>query len=118
MVLPIDFPMQCKLPVTGIVPLETLCELLTQAGFRDEQRYVPVDALMQGDNYFDAKGPLSKSWRDGDSIWACAGDEELKCALTKVRELDRSGLLGGYVDEHDHRRRHIGQVTFILATRA
>ena len=100
------------------VPLETLCELLTQTGFCDEQRYVPVDALMQGDNYFDAKGPLSKTWRDGDSIWACAGDEELKCALSKVQELDRSGRLESYVDEHDHQRRHIGQVTFIFATRA
>lgn len=99
------------------VPLETLCVLLKQVGFRIEQRYVPVDALMQGDDYFDPKGPLSKTWRDGDSIWACADDEELQRALSKVEALDKSGQLERYVRENDHRRQHIGQVTFILASR-
>ena len=99
------------------VPLDTLCQLLQECGLRTRQTYVPVDALMQGKDYFDATGPLSRSWRHGDSIWACTSDKELKQALEQVKALEQAERLQRYVEEHDERRRHIGQVTFVLATR-
>lgn len=97
------------------IPLDDLSALLRQCGFRLGPRHVPVDALMQGERYFDGKGPLSKAWRDGDSIWACAGEDELERALHKVAALQQSGQLQQFVREHDRRRPYIGQVTFLLA---
>lgn len=100
------------------IPLDCLRQLLTECHFQQTQTYVPVDALMQGSEYFNPKGPLSKTWRDGDSIWACAKPEELKQALAKLQALDATGQLERYVQEQDQRRQHIGQFTFVLAARA
>ena len=99
------------------IPMDTLCELLNECGFCIEQLYVPVDALMQGEDYFNPRGPLSKAWRDGDSIWARASDEELKNALSRMEAMDRAGQLESFVGQHDAPRHQIGQVTFVLASR-
>ena len=52
------------------VPLDELAEILVASGFAYRGRFSPVDAPVQGDSYFDPRGPLSKEWRDGDSVWS------------------------------------------------
>ena len=59
----------------------------------------------------------SSSWRDGDSFWALADEDELERALTLVRELDGAGKLEDFVAEHDARRPETGQITFLNALR-
>jgi ubiquinone/menaquinone biosynthesis C-methylase UbiE len=99
-------------------PLEALRAMLEDVGFVHHGRFVPADAVALGGAYFDGRGPLSEAWRAGDSTWALAGDEELAEALRRVRELDEAGGLADFVAAHDARRSEIGQVTFLLATRA
>lgn len=99
------------------VALDAIETILVDVGFALSGRFVPVDGVCQGAAYFDGRGPLQKSWRDGDSFWALADAEELEAALATVRDLDQAGSLDGFVAEHDARRREIGQITFLHATR-
>ena len=99
------------------VPLDALRRLLEDAGFACRGSFVPVDAVCQGDAYFDGRGPLSKKWRDGDSLWALADRDELADAVAKVRDLDKSDTLDAFVAEHDGRRTQLGQITFLYAVR-
>lgn len=101
----------------GFVALEVIEAMLVDAGFTLEGRFVPVDGLCQGEAYFSGRGPLDKAWRDGDSFWARADEAELESALDRVRGMDREGTLDAFVAEHDAARAHIGQITFIHATR-
>ncbi len=100
------------------VPLDLLVDMFADAGLAFHDRIVPHDAVCQGDAYFDGRGPLSKQWRDGDSIWATVSDRELAAAIARLRALDRAGALDAFVAEHDARRPAIGQITFLFATRS
>ena len=99
------------------VPIENLAEILQNSGFAYNGRFAPTDATIQSGSYLDPHGPLRKEWRDGDSTWSLVSEEELESALSKARELGREGGLGDYMDHHDARRRDIGQVTILFATR-
>ncbi len=99
-------------------PLEALRAIFEDAGFVNRGSFVPVDAVCQGDAYFDGRGPLDKAWRDGDSFWAQVDAAEVDGALARVRELDAGGTLDAFVTEHDTRRPEIGQITFLSASRA
>ena len=91
--------------------------LLAEAGLEPRGRFVPSDALMRGDAYFDGRGPLDPAWRRGDSLWADVSEAELAQALETVRALDAAGTLDAFVSEHDRRRPSIGQTGFHLAVR-
>lgn len=95
------------------VPLALLKNLMQEAGIDCVGSFVPVDGVMQGDSYFNGRGPLEESWRAGDSIWALVSETELERALVQVRALDRSGKLDQFVSEKDGRRKDIGQFTFL-----
>ena len=100
------------------VPLDSLIEMLTETGFRFRQRFVPLDAILQGEAFFDPRGPLSKSWRDGDSIWRLPDAAALDAVHAKILLLDERGQLETYVRTHDAARRTVGQTTFLFAQRA
>jgi hypothetical protein len=91
--------------------------MLAQCGFKYHGSYVPIDAILQGESYFDPRGPLRKEWRDGDSIFALATEDELDRVREKVLEMDSSGVLSSYIEAHDRRRKAIGQTTFVMAQR-
>ena len=98
-------------------PIESLTKILQDFGFDYHGRFAPTDATIQSGSYLDPHGPLKKEWRDGDSTWSLVEEDELDRALARVRELDEEGGLGDYMDHHDARRRDIGQVTILFATR-
>lgn len=96
-------------------PLEVLEALAEANGMTVTGRFVPTDATIQGDTYFDLEGPLSASWRRGDSTWSLVSETELAAMVDTMTDLKERGALDAYVAEHDARRPHIGQVTFIAA---
>ena len=99
------------------MPLDEIQRLLAEVGFAHRGSFVPVDAVCQGQAYFDGLGPLDKAWRDGDSLWALAGKAELARAQARVRELAAAGTLDAFVAKHDARRPLVGQITFTVAAR-
>lgn len=96
-----------------LMPLDALETALTECGIDPRGRFVPVDAVVQGPDYFDPRGPLRADWRAGDSIWALVDGAELAEVERQLRDLDARGELAGYVAEHDAMRPHIGQITVL-----
>ena len=96
---------------------DVLNGLLADAGFVLRGRFVPGDAVMQGDAYFDGRGPLDPAWRRGDSMWSVVPESELESALGRIRALDEAGTLDAFVAEQDRERPSIGQVGFHFAVR-
>ena len=90
---------------------DVLTALLAEAGFTPRGRFVPSDAIMQGDAYFDGRGPLDPAWRRGDSLWSVVPDPEL------ARALDETGTLDAFVAEQDRRRPSVRQIGFHYAVR-
>ena len=99
------------------VPLDEMLEILSDCGFTSRGRFAPVDATVQGESYFDPRGPLNKEWRDGDSVWSLVAEDHLHHALSRIRKLDESGDLETYAARNDALRGHIGQVTVLFASR-
>lgn len=99
------------------VPLAVLKELMREAGIGCVGSFVPVDGLMQGESYFNGRGPLDESWCAGDSIWALVTKTERERAVARVRALDREGKLDDYVNDNDVRRKDIGQFTFLCGVK-
>jgi SAM-dependent methyltransferase len=99
------------------VPIDELLEILEDCGLAHRGTFAPIDATVQGEAYFDPRGPLSKEWRDGDSIWSLVAEDRLNRALSRVRDLDERGDLETYVARNDAPRTHIGQVTVVFASR-
>ncbi len=99
------------------IPVETLETILVDAGFELRATQVPLDAVMQGDAYFDMTGPLKESWRKGDSFWALAPPDQIAAAEARVRELQAAGALEAWFQERDERRKGVGQFTFFAAVR-
>ncbi|MDD9983830.1 MAG: class I SAM-dependent methyltransferase [Gammaproteobacteria bacterium] len=91
---------------------DELTALLVEAEFSPCGRFVPTDATMQGDAYFDARGPLDPAWRRGDSLWSTVSESDLDIALDRIRALDEAGTLDAYVAEHDRMRLSVGQIGF------
>jgi ubiquinone/menaquinone biosynthesis C-methylase UbiE len=98
-------------------PLDELMEILDDCGFAHRGRFAPVDFPIQGEAYFDPRGPLSKEWRDGDSVWSLADEDLLNRALYRIQILNERGELEDYMARNDALRPHLGQATLLFATR-
>ena len=98
-------------------PLDALRGILGDSGFDYVGSFVPADQVCQGDAFFDGHGPLDKAWRDGDSMWALASADQVEAACARVRELDAAGELDDFVAAYEDRRRAIGQISFLYATK-
>nr|VFK32689.1 MAG: Ubiquinone/menaquinone biosynthesis C-methylase UbiE [Candidatus Kentron sp. MB]VFK35534.1 MAG: Ubiquinone/menaquinone biosynthesis C-methylase UbiE [Candidatus Kentron sp. MB]VFK77336.1 MAG: Ubiquinone/menaquinone biosynthesis C-methylase UbiE [Candidatus Kentron sp. MB] len=95
--------------------IESLVSILTEAGFRKTSIFVPMDAVMQGKNYLDPMGPLKKKFRDADSTWSLATDEELERAQARVRLMSQNGTMENYLEIRESLRKKTGQVTLIVS---
>ena len=96
---------------------DVLTALLAEAGLVPHGRFVPSDAVMQGDAYFNGRGPLDPAWRRGDSLWSIVPESELASALERIRALDEAGALDAFVAEQDRMRPSVGQIGFHYAVR-
>ena len=100
------------------ISIARLTELLREHGFRHRGNFVPTDAVFQGDSYFEPTGPLRKEWRDGDSVFALATEDELESGCSRIREMEEQGTIDEYVAQQDIARQSIGQVTFVHAVKS
>ena len=98
-------------------PVEDLKRELEKGGFDCRGSFVPLESVLQGRAYFECCGPLSQSWRDGDSVWALASKQELDEVIAFLRTLGKEGELDAYFASADGGRLETGQVTFLYAVR-
>ena len=77
---------------------------------------IPREPLMEISHYLDPKGPLKKDFRDGDSTWSLATEEELKKGLDwyKTTILDKN-VHAEYIKKREDLRAKVGQTTSVVA---
>ena len=85
-----------------------------QMGFVGFETTVPVDEVLQGEQYLNPEGPLSAAWRAGDSSWSLATEEELAQALDTVTSNLKDGSMAAFLEEREQLRAKIGQTTFVV----
>ncbi len=110
-------PQALERTLARCAPEDRLRGLLSALGFAVLDRAVPFDAVLQGDAYFDPRGPLRPEWRRGDSIWALARPEETRAAVEGVKALERRGELDRFMKDRDRARPALGQISFFVARR-
>lgn len=98
-------------------PLAVIEGFMADHGLRPLGRFVPVDGVIQGDAYFDVRGPLRAGWRSGESTWALVDSDELAAAQAELEALDQRGALAEDVARRDARRLDVGQIIFVAARR-
>ena len=102
--------------VKRLFPAETvLKEVLCDAGLTSINREVPYAGVLQGERFFDIRGILDPTWRDGDSIWSLVPETNLHAVLTEVNQLLRIGKMDEFMRYADRPRRLVGQTTFTIA---
>jgi len=100
---------------TRIPSLEITGRILKDLGFQLGGLTVPLHEVLQGPSYFNPRGPLEKSFRDGDSTWALLSETELHQTLEQIQNMNKSGSITQYMDARDKRRKNVGQTTFLFA---
>ncbi|MDG1897818.1 MAG: methyltransferase domain-containing protein [Fuerstiella sp.] len=95
--------------------IDRLEKIFQQTGFVGFETTVPVDEVLQGENYLDPAGPLSAAWRAGDSSWSLTTDQELAHALDNVSAGLENGKMAAFLEEREQLRAKIGQTTFLVA---
>ena len=104
--------------VKRFLPTETVFEeVLCDNGFTNIDREVPYSDVLQGERYFDIRGILDPSWRDGDSIWSLVPEMSLRAVLTEVNQLLQLGHMDEFMHHADQQRPLVGQTTFTIAQR-
>ena len=104
--------------VKRFLPTEAVFEeVLCDSGFTNIDREVPYSDVLQGERYFDIRGILDPSWRDGDSIWSLVPEMSLRAVLTEVNQLLQLGHMDEFMRHADQQRPLVGQTTFTIAQR-
>ena len=104
--------------VKRFLPTEAVFEeVLCDNGFTNIDREVPYSDVLQGEQYFDIRGMLDPSWRDGDSIWSLVPEMSLRAVLTEVNQLLQLGHMDEFMRHADQQRPLVGQTTFTIAQR-
>jgi ubiquinone/menaquinone biosynthesis C-methylase UbiE len=104
--------------VKRFLPTEAVFdEVLCDNGFTNIDREVPYSDVLQGKRYFDIRGILDPSWRNGDSIWSLVPEISLRAVLTEVNQLLQLGHMDEFMNHADQQRHLVGQTTFTIAQR-
>ena len=61
--------------------IEMFKNMLANAGLEMVEVDIPEDPLVQLDAYLELEGPFSEQFRNSDSTWALATEEELEAGL-------------------------------------
>lgn len=97
------------------IALPALEAMLGEVGFEYRGAIVPLDEVLQAQDYLNAAGPLDPSWRRGDSTWTLATDRELEAGLAWLRSMIDDHTVDAWLAERERLRREVGQTVFIQA---
>jgi len=100
------------------VDVPRLREMLSAAGFSHRAVIAPLDAVLQGDAYFNPRGPANANWRSGDSIWSLLSAAETKTVEKRIAKLAREKALKKFMQDADAERKNCGQISFVFSVKA
>ncbi|EDV28144.1 Malonyl-[acyl-carrier protein] O-methyltransferase [Trichoplax sp. H2] len=108
-------PRAKQLCIDRCYTLDDVSSILTQVGLVVEDIYTIYDTLQQKEIYLDPTGPLSSSYRHGDSTWSKASEQELQYAEFKLKQMLKLKTAEKYVETRDEIRQKLGQSVMIRA---
>ena len=96
-------------------PLDMFETLLREAGFESFETTIPPVPLVREDLYLNIEAPFDPLFRNADSTWALATDDELEKGLAWLREKIEAGEGEQFLAEREAIRAEIGQTTTVVA---
>ena len=76
---------------------------------------IPEDPLVQLDAYLELEGPFSEQFRNSDSTWSLATEQELEAGLEWWRGMLDRGEAEGWLADREATRAKIGQTSAITS---
>jgi len=93
---------------------DTLKKMGENAGLEYGSATVPVDLTLQApETLYNVEGPFKKQFRDGDSTWAMATEDELAEGLAAHRKRIQDKTIDAWMAEREELRKTFGQSVFI-----
>ena len=108
-------PRAKQLIIDRCFTLDQVRTTLTQAGLVVDDVDIIYDTLQQQNVYLDPAGPLSVSYRNGDSTWSKATLQEVQHAEFKLKQMLKLNTALKYVQTRDQIRQKLGQSVMIRA---
>lgn len=97
-------------------PADYILSKLAEFGFLVDSTYALLsETLIKPEVYLQKEGPLDKSWRNMDSMWALATPAELESGFKQWKEKLRSGEADKIIAEFEEKRKQVGVTTTIVA---
>ena len=87
---------------------------LVNIGFSTPRYEIPLNLILQNNEYLNADGIFDPEWRSGDSIWSLVSKKILSKVLEKVSILKENGEFEDFIKKHDKKRLTSGQITFTI----
>ena len=98
--------------------LPELTKAMTSAGFASISTHVPAETLISPPHYLVRDGPFDEIFRNCDSTWSAATDDELQSGLDWWRDMIDSGSAGAFMEQREERRAIVGMTTSVTAVKA
>jgi len=90
---------------------------LAEAGLKQAVVEVPSEPLIRLEDYLDIDGPFKEVYRQGDSTWALAIEDELSAGQMWWRQKIDDGSAAQYLIEREAERERHGQTTAITSVK-
>jgi len=109
-------PNAVKKLANRLVSVNWLCKSLKSLTFEVDRVEIPSEPLMSMKFYLDAQGPFKEHYRNGDSTWSLASQDELCRGLKWYRNtIVDQGKTEEYLNEREKIRARVGQTTSIVS---
>ena len=102
---------------THFAPLDVFEDICHDTGFGGIASTIPSQPLVRLDKYLDIEGPFTEGFRNADSTWSLATEDELEKGLLMLRQKIDSGVAEEWLVEREAIRAEIGQTTTVVASK-
>eukprot|EP00937_MAST-01D_sp_MAST-1D-sp2_P000474 g474.t1 len=98
--------------------LPELTRTMSEAGFASCGSHVPAETLISPPHYLVRDGPFDEIFRNCDSTWSAATDDELQSGLDWWRGMIDSGSADTFLEGREKLRALVGMTTSVTAVKS
>ena len=109
-------PQLTKRALTKFPTIEEWERIFSRSQFRCVSKLAILGPEVFGDFYLDAEGPLKKEWRNANSYFALATDNEINEVEEKINTMKNDGTLEQWIKAND-KTNEMGTVCVLICKR-
>ena len=95
--------------------MELFKKMLADAGLETAEVVIPPVPLVREDLYLNVNAPFDQTFRNADSTWALAAEDELEAGLAMLKAKIDAGEGEKFLAEREAIRAKIGQSSTVIA---